>query len=169
MTTHFPTVPLETVPKAGSLNESEPHRPMILVVDDEPVITYTVSEILARSNFAVVTANSGSEALEIAMLIPPDILITDQVMPGMDGLDLGLAIRRLAPDCEVIVSSGKFLSTEQIRQAHLAGLNFVTLAKPVHPSRLLACIANLLTARGSRKPVMDLPGTAMPQINENAM
>jgi DNA-binding response OmpR family regulator len=133
------------------------------------VITYTVSEILSQSNFAVLTANSGSEALEIAMLIPPDILITDRLMPGMDGLDLGLAIRCVAPDCKVIVSSGRLLSPENIRQANLAGLDFVTLAKPVHPSRLLACIASLLDARGSRKPVMDLPGTAMPQISENTM
>ncbi len=169
MTAYFPTAPLEAVPMNGSLKDPDQHRPVVLVVDDKPVITYTVSEILARSNFTVVTAYNGAEALEIAMLIPPDVLITDQLMPGMDGLDLGLAIRRLAPDCEAILSSARFLAAEHIRQANLAGLDFVTLAKPVHPSRLLACIADLLAAKGSRRPVMDLPGSAMPQIKENTM
>jgi DNA-binding NtrC family response regulator len=164
MKTQFATVPINEVPGFESPDGSEFDRPMILVVDDDPMITGTLGAILKHMGYAVITAHDGFEALEFASLVPPDVLVTDQLMPGMDGVELGLAVRSVAPGCEVIVSSGKYIGAERFLQASHSGMDFVTLSKPVHPARMLACIAELLAAKGVRSSVMDLPGSDLPGL-----
>lgn len=78
----------------------------VLVVDDEPSITATLSLVLSASGFEVKAANSGEEALEVAQKFGPDALITDYAMPGMDGLELAGKVIRLYPACRVLVFSG---------------------------------------------------------------
>ena len=62
--------------------------PSILVVDDYPPIANTLADILDRKGFEVKTANSGAEALEILRDHPMDILLTDAMMPEMNGVEL---------------------------------------------------------------------------------
>ena len=105
MSPHFPTVPVEFArqkfrPPPG------PERPLLLVVDDEPLITETLSAILDSKGFAVLTAHDAAEALEICGLTPPELLITDVSMPVMNGFDLAVEVKGIAPDCEVIFFTG---------------------------------------------------------------
>ena len=59
-----------------------PYRPVVLVVDDESVIADTLAEILTRSGYTGVAEYDGDSALETALLMPPEMLITDVVLPG---------------------------------------------------------------------------------------
>jgi DNA-binding response OmpR family regulator len=59
--------------------------PRILLVDDDPWILRMVSTVLAKRGYAIMTASDGTEALSLADTVTPDLVITDVMMPGMDG------------------------------------------------------------------------------------
>src|SRR5579864_2422412 len=62
----------------------------VLVVDDERVIADSMTEILRRSGFDAVCAYDGPSALELALRITPDFVLTDVVMPRMNGIELAI-------------------------------------------------------------------------------
>lgn len=115
----------------------------VLVVDDERTIADTLALILNRSGFSARAAYSGDAAVLLALEWRPTALISDVVMPGMNGIDAAAQILRFLPECEVILFSGH--GTVGISQ--LTGLgSFEVLPKPVHPARL---IERLNALRGS--------------------
>jgi CheY-like chemotaxis protein len=95
----------------------------VLIVDDEAGIRELICSVLATNGYETLEARNGPEALELARQIPCDLVIADQVMPGMSGLEL---IKRLSaeryPSCYLLIS-GFGLEDEEQR-----GLPF--LAKP---------------------------------------
>ena len=113
------------------------HRLLILVVDDEPIIADTIAKILEQQRFSALAAYDGETAIEIALLNPPQLVVSDVMMPGMNGIELGMKIRRMFPDCSVILSSGQSASSNLLMAALSAGNHFVFLEKPVHPKVLL--------------------------------
>lgn len=152
MTTHFPTVPVNAGPYQALLQPQSPLRPLALVVDDEPIIRDTLAAILNAAGFAALTAFNGISALEMALLMPPQILITDLAMPGMDGLALAVAVTRAVPDCEAILFTGHASICEIAARMRALDCDFVTLLKPVHPVDLLDCICERMEKRGCIPP-----------------
>jgi len=128
-----PVVPVEEVPPAGMHS----YRPAVLVVDDELTIADTVSEILSRSGYAVSTAYDAEEALEIALVNPPELLLTDVVLPGMSGIELAITLTRIFPQCKVLLFSGVASTADLLARAQCEGHNFTLLSKPLHPKELL--------------------------------
>jgi CheY-like chemotaxis protein len=135
-----PVVPIDTVPPA----DTSTYRPVVLVVDDESIIADTLAEILRRSGYAAMTAYDGEEALESALLTPPEMLITDVVLPGMNGIELAVTMRRIFPDCKILLFSGQAITAELLAPAQRAGHNFALLNKPLHPKDLLAKVSECL-------------------------
>jgi DNA-binding response OmpR family regulator len=119
----------------------------VLVVDDEPLIAETLAAILNASGVAALTAPDGKAALEIIEVMPPDMLITDIAMPGVNGLDLAIEVARMVADCEIILFSGQAATAEMLAALRSAGRDFVTMTKPVHPSDLLARVFERLGGR----------------------
>jgi DNA-binding response OmpR family regulator len=134
------TVPIEEVPGLGSENV-EAHRPSVIVVDDESNIADTLAEILSRSGYAAVAVYDAESALETALLKPPEILITDVMLPGTNGIDLAIQIRRIFPDCGIFLFSGQTTTTDLLAAASRDGHEFMLLSKPLHPIDLLARIS----------------------------
>jgi CheY-like chemotaxis protein len=118
--------------------------PRILVVDDESAISDTLTEILCRSGYPAVAAYDGNAALEIALLSPPEMLITDVVLPGMNGVELATTIKRIYPDCKVLLFSGQATTSDLLTKARREGHSFTLLSKPVPPRDLLAIVADRL-------------------------
>lgn len=140
MKTHFPTVSVEAARQRQHL-PGFPIRPLVLIVDDEPLITETLAAILNANGMAPLTACNGEAALEIARIMPPELLISDISMPGMNGVDLAVQVSRLVPDCEVILFSGQAIPADA-RKGPRPSLGaeaqqFSVLLKPVHPADLL--------------------------------
>jgi DNA-binding response OmpR family regulator len=146
-TMRFPTTTVEAIPRMESNHRADQNPPAILVVDDERAIADTLSVILGKNGFAVMTAYNGTSALEIATLVPPQLLISDVMMPGMSGIDLAIAIRDAVPNCEVILFSARAFTADLLASARLAGLDFMALTKPVHPSEMLARVSERLALR----------------------
>lgn len=140
-----PVVPIDSVPPA----DVSPHRPVVLVVDDEAAIAETLAEILSRNGYASIAVYDGDEALETALVTPPEVLITDVVLPGMNGIELAIKIHRIFPDCRILLFSGQSAAVDLLAPARLAGHHFHLLHKPVHPTELLARVSESLKPVGA--------------------
>lgn len=138
-----PVVPLDEVPPA----DTSEYRPVVLVVDDESAIADTLTEILCRSGYAAMAAYDGTDALETALLTPPELLITDVVLPGMSGIELAITVKRIFPDCKILLFSGQAATSDLLANAKNAGHNFILLSKPIHPRELLSRVQATLKPR----------------------
>ncbi len=78
----------------------------VLMVDDEEQFRSTTSKILTRKGYATTMAGSGEEAIEILKKSPQDVVILDIKMPGMDGHQTLVEIRKMSPDLPVIMLTG---------------------------------------------------------------
>lgn len=143
------TIPLADLPLGALLIEESGHRPVVLVVDDEEIIADTRVAILAGWGYAAMACYDAESALEMARVIPPEILITDVCLTGMNGVDLAIEIRSKVPDCKVILFSGRADSLNLLELARNVGHNFTLLQKPVHPVELLAHLTDFRPATRS--------------------
>jgi DNA-binding response OmpR family regulator len=136
----FEIVPLAKVPFSKPLTDHTGQR-VVLVVDDERVIADTLSVILTKSGFSVVTAYEAETALELATVRQPDLLLSDVMMgPGMDGTQLAIQMVKTAPNCKVLLFSGHAATVDLLAKARSLGHDFTLMSKPVHPADLLARI-----------------------------
>ncbi len=115
----------------------------ILLAEDEDGVQLVAKLILERKGYTVLTAADGLEALAILEAMPGvDLVITDVVMPRMDGRQLAEAVHRLRPELPVLFISG-YPNDVIIRRGILdAGIEF--LQKPFTPANLCARVAALL-------------------------
>jgi DNA-binding response OmpR family regulator len=77
-----------------------------LVVDDEKMIADTLAMILSEYGFDALAIYSGELAVSTEINMNPDLLISDLMMRGLDGIETAVRIRALMPDCKVILHSG---------------------------------------------------------------
>jgi signal transduction histidine kinase/CheY-like chemotaxis protein len=111
-----------------------------LVVDDEPLVRMSTAEMLSELGYGVVEAGSAEEALQrVRDGLRPNLLVTDHLMPGMSGTDLGLALRSEYPELQILVVSG-YANNEGITP------DLSRLTKPFRSDELAASLANLAKA-----------------------
>ncbi|MCZ6464593.1 MAG: response regulator [Proteobacteria bacterium] len=109
----------------------------ILVVDDDQGICLTLQEILEAAGCAVEVAADGEEALEKLEAGPCDLMLTDVVMPKMDGHELYLAVRDRHPELPVLMMTAFHYDKDHIiKRSKMRGLTGVVFKKPVDPARL---------------------------------
>ncbi|KAA6459697.1 response regulator [Acidobacteria bacterium AB60] len=112
----------------------------ILIVDDESVIADSLALIFRACGFDARTAYSGEDALEIGQSFSPDVLISDVVMRGITGIELGIQMRGRFPACHILLFSGQAATLDLIQAADTKGYHFDILTKPVPPQVLLNCV-----------------------------
>jgi DNA-binding NtrC family response regulator len=151
--TKFETVSVKDIPVSEALKEAIANRPVVLVVDDESVIADTLAEILNRKGYAAIPTYDAEEALETALVMPPELLLTDVVLPGMSGIELAIRVKRIFPDCKILLFSGQAATTEMLTSANRAGHRFELLNKPIHPNDLLSHVSASLKTRPSQTRV----------------
>ena len=144
----FQTVPLAELALKGVVPQTDSHKPVVLIVDDEAVIADTLAVILKQVGFTTMVAYDGQTALDIAKIVPPDLLLTDVVMPGISGVDLAIAVRQVLPECRVLLFSGQSATADLLGAAGHAGRDFTLLSKPLHPKDLLARVSQTLDFPG---------------------
>ncbi len=102
----------------------------ILLVDDEKGIRNVLGITLEDLGYEVMQAGGGDEALAIFKQMLPSIVLTDIKMPGMDGIDLLIAVKRLQPETEVIMITGHGDMDLAIKSLKFEATDFIT--KPIH-------------------------------------
>jgi CheY-like chemotaxis protein len=117
----------------------------ILVIDDEPLLAKTLSLILGKAGYTVVTAENGKIGLEMFASEQPDLVITDIIMPVMEGLEAIQALRAQSPNIPIIAVSGggRTKNLEFLRIAEKLGAN-AALGKPFTKEQLLTTVAKCL-------------------------
>jgi signal transduction histidine kinase/ActR/RegA family two-component response regulator len=148
---------LGAAPAAARRSASELAGARILVVDDEPDAQELLKRVLEDHGAQVVTASSGTEALDvISTRRPLDAVVSDIGMPGMDGYELMRRVRAETPAKDVpAVALTAYARPEDRARALCAGYQ-AHLAKPVEPAEMLAKVAELIRApHGAEAP---LPG-----------
>jgi CheY-like chemotaxis protein len=114
------------------------NKPKVLVVDDERVIADTLAIILNQHGYDAAAVYTGTAAVERARTARPDLIISDVIMPDMNGIEAAISIRRFLPSCKILLFSGQAATADLLENARARGHEFEILAKPVHPQDLLA-------------------------------
>jgi YesN/AraC family two-component response regulator len=118
----------------------------ILLVDDEDLLREGVREILEMSDYTVIEARDGEEALSLFAINNVDLVISDIVMPNMDGVDFVTRLRESFPDVPILTISGgsRVVSARfGLDSALLSGAN-ASLTKPFNAKQLLEKVQQLL-------------------------
>lgn len=115
---------------AASAHVTSPRLPRVLVVEDDPETRQFYSGALARDGFDVDEAHNGNQALEKALEVAPDLILTDIAVPGMDGIEL---CRRLRADARTrsvpVLAITGYDDRQYPDRARIAGADHV-LTKP---------------------------------------
>ncbi|GAB6043537.1 response regulator [Endothiovibrio diazotrophicus] len=112
----------------------------ILCIDDEPNVLAAVRRVLRPLAFEVITVTSGTEALEVARLVPPDLVILDLFMPEMDGYETLKGLRALGlEEVPVVMLTGD----PDILRGYAEGATYY-IPKPFHNEYLLNIVEYLI-------------------------
>lgn len=115
----------------------------VLVVDDEQAIADTLAIILRRHGFDAMAVYDGESAVRAADVFCPNALITDVIMPGMNGIDAAIEISELIPSCQILLLSGQAETHDLMSLARSAGYDFEIFAKPLPPTDTLKWLERL--------------------------
>lgn len=124
-------------------HEDKNRTKLIFVIDDEPNITDSLVEILNDRGYEAHAFYDGHAAIDSARRECPDIIISDIVMPKLNGIDTAMVLRQVCPEAHIILFSGQAGVTDMLKEARAKGHEFDLLPKPVHPAQLLKTLSRL--------------------------
>jgi len=117
-------------------------RSRVLVIDDDQVALGFVGSILLQDGHEVCAVSSAATGMRVLDVFRPDVVLTDIVMPDMDGIELIMAVRLARLDTRIIAMSGRggcLAALDLLEMAEKLGANYV-LSKPIDHERLLALV-----------------------------
>ena len=129
--------PIEPASNTNDSVEPRANRLRVLVVDDHKLIADTLAEILENEGFDAGVAYNGRDAFDVVPSFRPNCILSDVLMPVMNGIELGIAIRKTYPTVTVILFSGQAGISELLQEGLRGGYEFELIAKPIHPLRLV--------------------------------
>jgi two-component system response regulator HydG len=126
----------------------------ILVVDDDAEMSSAVCEVLRQSGYLALSAQSGSEALEIVRRERPDLIISDLRMTEMSGHQLQQELQTIAPDLPVVIITAFGTIESAVESMKLGARDFIT--KPFSNKELLIVVSRTLENRRLRQEIKQL-------------
>jgi DNA-binding response OmpR family regulator len=127
----------------------------ILVVDDDPTVSEVVARYLRHDGYVVEMVADGRTALDHALADPPDLVVLDLMLPGLDGLEVARRIRAMAP-VPIIILTARGQESDRIVGLDLGADDYV--AKPFSTKELVARVRAVL--RRAQGPLATAPATA---------
>jgi two-component system, NtrC family, response regulator AtoC len=123
----------------------------ILVVDDEKLIRWSVAERLQRDGYQVLSAESGEQALEVIAATPPDVMLLDVKLPGIDGVQTLRQALGLHPELAVLMMSAHSTVDVAVEAMKHGAIDF--LVKPFPLTALDAAVARALSTSRTRRQI----------------
>ena len=149
-------IPLSEVPRT--------HLYKILVVDDDARVANTTAAVLGSAGYECRAVHSGAAAIEVASAFVPDLVLSDVMMPDVNGVQVCMRIREQLPRCSILLFSGDVCHARMLMEQ--AQANFTLLTKPIAPDDLFRQIELLLR---QRPPVDEVCSTQRPsQVTSNS-
>jgi DNA-binding NtrC family response regulator len=122
---------------------------VILIVEDDPTVGESLRHLFKKKGHTILLASNGKEALQLFRHKTIDLVITDVVMPKMDGIELLEAVKALRPETEVIVISAQGTIEKAVQAMKLGAFDFIE--KPINPK-----VISLLLERALEKQTLIL-------------
>ena len=119
-------------------------KPLIVVVDDEPVVAITLAEILRRNGNIAVWFTDPLRALDYLRGGPVDLLLSDITMPEMDGVSLATQVQGVRPSCVILLFFAVSEGPEVMERVATLGINVQLELKPLRVPCLLLAVDRLL-------------------------
>jgi CheY-like chemotaxis protein len=128
----------------------------ILLIDDDETLRTMLSLTLNHFGHTVIEARNGKEGLQLFARLQPELVITDIMMPEMEGFEVLMELRKAQPPVKIIAMSGgtRYGSAEYLRMAELMGAA-KSLAKPFSNEALRALVDELLAGGGAAAPAAE--------------
>lgn len=119
----------------------------ILVIDDDPSILIMLKKMLEKEGYEVDFANNGSEGLDKIECSPPDLLVTDIVMPEKEGIELIFYLRKKNPKLKIVAISGggRFNYDGYLTSAKYLGADMV-FKKPLVHREFVRAVSDLMNS-----------------------
>ena len=120
----------------------------ILIIEDDAEVRELLRTLLSRAGYAISVASDGIEGIHAYRTDPADLIITDLVMPGKEGLETIVDLRREFPDLKIIAISGGGLDGQNnyLNAARLCGAT-MTFRKPFKNQEIIDAVNGLLTKK----------------------
>jgi len=133
----------DLAPRSGPPGERTLAGLRILVVDDDLGVCRSIHDLLAEEGCEVIMASGGREALKVLERVSVDLVISDVVMPDLDGYDLFIEVKRRGPTPVLLMTGYYYDRDHVIKRSRLEGLEGVLFKKPVDPERLKILVRQL--------------------------
>ena len=141
--------------RIGNVNSTAASRASILVVEDEPTIAEIVARYLERAGYATRIAADGPAALAAAFEAPPDLVVLDIMLPGIDGLEVMRRLRaELDPQVAVLLLTARGEESDRVTGLRAGADDYVV--KPFSPAELVARVDAVLRRAGGGREQHEL-------------
>ena len=114
----------------------------ILIVEDDPSIRFGLEKNLAYEGYSVVSTDDGDRGLELAFEDPPDLIVLDLMLPGVNGFEICRSVRKHDSAVAILILSAKGLETDKVLGLDVGADDYVT--KPFSVKEVLARVRALL-------------------------
>jgi DNA-binding response OmpR family regulator len=120
-------------------------RETVLIVEDDPPLRLAMTKALRAAGYEVRTAKTGDEGLSSALADPPDVVLLDVMMPGMNGYEVLAELRKHDPDLPIVMITAKGEEGDKVRGLELGADEYVV--KPIGVAELQARVGAALRRR----------------------
>jgi DNA-binding response OmpR family regulator len=117
----------------------------VLIVEDDPPLRLAMTKALKAAGYDVTTAKAGDEGLQAALATPPDVVLLDVMLPGMNGYEVLAALRKHDPHLPIVMITAKGEEADKVRGLELGADEYVV--KPVGLAELQARVGAALRRR----------------------
>lgn len=119
--------------------------PTILVVDDDALVLEALGDLLEHEGYTVLKASSGRSGVTLYRENDPDLVVSDILMPKMDGIEFIREIRRISPTQSILaISGGGRLENHGLLRTVQKLLDVATMTKPIRNREFLRSVTNAL-------------------------
>ena len=136
------TVSVTELTAKGLRPERGDNRAVVVVVDDDRVVADTMVAILQSNGFCAVATYRAETALEFVETVPPDLMIIDILLPGINGIELAMIMKAQCPGCRLLLVTADPGTEEMVEKARKQGHEFPVLMKPLYAGDLLFALAD---------------------------